>query len=59
MSYYIKLIVLPIKTIPRFLTLFVLLISAFYLHDMSHNNADISKMKRVKRPGNCFNGKNS
>ena len=45
MSYYVKLIVLPIKTIPRSLTLFVLLISAFYQHDMSHNNADI----RIKR----------
>ena len=29
MSYYVKLIVLSIKTIPRSLTLFVLLISAF------------------------------
>ena len=48
MSYYIKLIVLSIKTIPRSLTLFVLLISAFYQHDMSHNNADISKTKRVR-----------
>ena len=48
MSYYVKLIVLSIKTIPRSLTLFVLLISAFYQHDMSHNNADISKTKRVR-----------
>ena len=38
MSYYVKLIVLSIKTIPRSLTLFVLLISAFYQHDMSHNS---------------------
>ena len=59
MSYYVKLIVLPIKIIPRSLTLFVLLISAFYQHDMSHNNADISKTKRVQRPGSSFNGKNS
>ena len=50
MSYYVKLIVLSIKTIPRSLTLFVLLISAFYQH-MSHNNADISKMKRVRDLG--------
>ena len=52
-SYYVKLIVLPIKTIPRSLTLFVLLISAFYQHDMSpsHNNADISKTKRVRTLG--------
>ena len=48
MSYYVKLIVLPIKTILRSLTLFVLLISAFYQHAMSHNNADISKTKRVR-----------
>ena len=40
MSYYVKLSALSIKTIPRSLTLFVLLISAFYQHDMSHNNAD-------------------
>ena len=51
MSYYVKLIVLSIKTIPRSLTLFVLLISAFYHHDMSHNNADISKTKRVRDLG--------
>ena len=51
MSYYIKLIVLSIKTIPRSLTLFVLLISAFYQHDMSHNTADISKTKRVRDLG--------
>ena len=56
MSYYVKLIVLSIKTIPRSLTLFVLLISAFYQHDMSHNNmshnnADISKTKRVRDLG--------
>ena len=50
-SYYVKLIVLSIKTIPRSLTLFVLLISAFYQHDMSHNNADISKTKRVRDLG--------
>ena len=47
MSYYVKLIVLSTKTIPRSLTLFILLISAFYQHDMSHNNADISKTKKV------------
>ena len=46
--HYVKLIVLPIKTIPRSLTLFILLISAFYQHDMSHNNADIRKTKRVR-----------
>ena len=51
MSYYVQLIVLPIKTIPRSLTLFVLLISALYQHDMSHNNADISKTKRVRDLG--------
>ena len=51
MSYYVKLIVVSIKTIPRSLTLFVLLISAFYQHDMSHNNADISKTKRVRDLG--------
>ena len=56
MSYYVKLIVLSIKTIPRSLTLFVLVISAFYQHmshnnDMSHNNADISKTKRVRDLG--------
>ena len=51
MSYYVKLIVLRIKTIPRSLTLFVLLISEFYQHDMSHNNADISKTKRVRDLG--------
>ena len=57
MSHYVKLIVLSIKTIPRSLTLFVLLISAFYQHDMSHNNdmlhnnADISKTKRVRDLG--------
>ena len=51
MSYYVKLIVLSIKTIPRSLTLFVLLISAFCQHDMSHNNADISKTKRVRDRG--------
>ena len=50
-SYYVKLIVRPIKTIPRSLTLFVLLISTFYQHDMSHNNADISKTKRVRDLG--------
>ena len=50
MSYYVKLTVLSIKTIPRSLTLFVLLISAFYQH-MSHNNADISKTKRVRDLG--------
>ena len=31
MSYYVKLTVLSIKTIPRSLTFFVLLISAFLL----------------------------
>ena len=51
MSYYVKLIVLSIKTIPRSLTLFVLLISAFYQHDMSYNNADISKTKKVRDLG--------
>ena len=51
MSYYVKLIVLSIKTIPRSLTLFVLLISVFYQHDMSHNNADIGKTKRVRDLG--------
>ena len=51
MSYYVKLSALSIKTIPRALTFFVLLISAFYQHDMSHNNADISKMKRVRDLG--------
>ena len=51
MSCYVKLIVLPIKTIPRSLTRFVLLISAVYQHDMSHNNADISKTKRVRDLG--------
>ena len=51
MSYYVKLTVLSTKTIPRSLTLFVLLISAFYQHDMSHNNADISKTKRVRDLG--------
>ena len=48
MSYYVKLTVLSIKTIPRALTFFVLLISAFYQH-MSHNNADISKTKKRVR----------
>ena len=51
MSYYVKLTVLSIKTIPRSLTFFVLLISASYQHDMSHNNADISKTKRVRDLG--------
>ena len=51
MSYYVKLTVLSIKTIPRSLTLFILLISAFYQHDMSHNNADISKTKTVRDLG--------
>ena len=51
MSYYVKLTVLTIKTIPRSLTLFVLQISAFYQHDLSHNNADISKTKRVRDLG--------
>ena len=51
MSYYVKLSALSIKTIPRSLTLFVLLISAFYQHDMSHNNADISKTKSVRDLG--------
>ena len=51
MSYYVKLTVLSIKTIPSSLTLFVLLISPFYQHDMSHNNADISKTKRVRDLG--------
>ena len=51
MSYYVKLTVLSIKTIPRALTFFVLLISAFYQHDMSHNNVDISKTKRVRDMG--------
>ena len=51
MSYYVKLSALSIKTIPRSLTLFVLLISAFYQHDNSHNNADISKTKRVRDLG--------
>ena len=51
MSYYVKLTVLSIKTIPRSLTLLVLLISAFYQLDMSHNIADISKTKRVRDLG--------